>query len=129
MPKKRCTECGSIKDESDFYSHTTASDGLRCACKICSRARSKRDSIKRRNKKISELKTGQIKVRIIHQQEKPTGTCFICRQEKPVDIDHCHKTGLTRGLLCRSCNVGLGFFRDNVESLRNAVVYLSPKIT
>lgn len=39
-------------------------------------------------------------------------------------IDHDHKTGKVRGLLCHNCNHGLGNFADNVESLQNAINYL-----
>jgi hypothetical protein len=38
--------------------------------------------------------------------------------------DHDHKTGQKRGLLCSSCNGGLGFFRDNPTLLRLAAFYL-----
>lgn len=61
--------------------------------------------------------------------------CAICKQEeKAIDIrtgqiyelavDHCHKTGKVRGLLCSSCNQGLGMFKDNIEYLREAIEYL-----
>jgi hypothetical protein len=39
-------------------------------------------------------------------------------------IDHDHKTGLVRGLLCKHCNQGLGHFRDSTTFLHNAVGYL-----
>lgn len=53
--------------------------------------------------------------------------CLICKQElceKTKRVDHCHSTGKIRGLLCNLCNVGLGAFKDNIESLQNAIVYL-----
>lgn len=39
-------------------------------------------------------------------------------------FDHCHDTGIFRGWLCRSCNVGLGFLGDNIEGLEKAITYL-----
>lgn len=39
-------------------------------------------------------------------------------------IDHDHATGATRGVLCQSCNLGLGHFRDDPIALANAIDYL-----
>lgn len=61
------------------------------------------------------------------------GRCAICgstkafnsRKEASLHVDHCHDTGMVRGLLCRRCNSGLGHFRDNLELLTRAIDYLS----
>lgn len=56
--------------------------------------------------------------------------CKICGNTKSnhrneiLYIDHCHTTGKIRGLLCHHCNVGLGGFKDNIESLSKAIKYL-----
>ena len=39
-------------------------------------------------------------------------------------VDHCHKTKIVRGILCRKCNQGLGLFNDNPQLLRSAASYL-----
>ena len=53
------------------------------------------------------------------------GKCAICKNPmlKP-NIDHCHKTNIIRGLLCRECNYMLGFADDNIVTLKNAIEYL-----
>lgn len=60
--------------------------------------------------------------------ENQSGRCAICREIfiKPSDacIDHSHKTGKVRGLLCRKCNAGIGFFCDNSKLLTKAIKYL-----
>ena len=43
---------------------------------------------------------------------------------KSLCVDHNHDTGELRGILCRSCNVGLGNFKDNIDLLKKAVQYL-----
>lgn len=40
------------------------------------------------------------------------------------NTDHCHKTGVVRGITCRTCNQGLGSFKDNPETLVRAAIYL-----
>ena len=51
--------------------------------------------------------------------------CAICKEfmQSP-HIDHCHKTGKVRGLLCQTCNSGLGMFHDQPDQLRAAAEYL-----
>lgn len=50
--------------------------------------------------------------------------CLICKHESVLEVDHCHKTGKIRGLLCHQCNVGLGYFKDNIDNLIAAQKYL-----
>ena len=63
------------------------------------------------------------------------GVCAACKKpesivntrlNKLLDLaaDHCHKTGRFRGLLCGRCNRGLGYLLDDLETLRNLVLYL-----
>ena len=58
--------------------------------------------------------------------KKQRNHCGICRKKfrKTPHIDHSHKTGRNRGLLCDDCNLGLGRFKDSVRILRNAIKYL-----
>lgn len=56
------------------------------------------------------------------------GVCAICNNKCSVrerlSIDHCHDTKIVRGLLCNSCNLGLGYFKDTPERLESAAKYL-----
>ena len=58
--------------------------------------------------------------------ETQNSVCAICNQEMMVvNIDHCHSTGKVRGLLCTSCNTGIGKLKDNVKILQSAIEYLT----
>jgi hypothetical protein len=61
--------------------------------------------------------------------EQQLGKCKICgtHQENLPEIlhvDHCHVTGKVRGLLCRSCNSGIGFLKDDEKIVSKALLYL-----
>lgn len=51
-----------------------------------------------------------------------------CTYEKRVVIDHCHRTGVFRGLLCQACNVAAGWIRDSPERARKLATYLERPI-
>ncbi len=60
--------------------------------------------------------------------QEQDGVCKICKG-KPIararlSVDHCHKTGKVRGLLCLLCNSALGKFKDDKILLARAIVYL-----
>lgn len=68
------------------------------------------------------------------QLSKQKNVCAICKQPETavirgkvisMPVDHCHKTGKARGLICTKCNRGLGLFSDNVDVLKSAIHYLN----
>ncbi len=60
------------------------------------------------------------------------GCCFICgihqsEVKQRLCIDHDHRTGEIRKLLCSNCNRGLGYFKDDPKILRIAAEYLQSR--
>lgn len=64
------------------------------------------------------------------------GVCALCRQPEThvrrgkvvqLSVDHDHDTGEVRGLLCNSCNRGIGFLREDPVILARAIDYLAPR--
>lgn len=66
---------------------------------------------------------------------KQNNRCALCLKEETakdhrgrsirrLSVDHCHKTGKVRGLLCYRCNLMLGYSKDDKETLKRAIEYL-----
>ncbi len=66
------------------------------------------------------LSIEEFQERNIAQESK----CAICRRIKPLAVDHCHKTGKVRGLLCKKCNLALGYIDDTIELAEAMKCYL-----
>ncbi len=101
-------------------SHGTTGYSQGCKCEICRTSNAARKYVKRYGITIDEYDT------LLRSQN---GVCAICSRE-PVDgqrlaVDHDHKTGKVRGLLCFKCNTGLGHLGDSLDTLKRAVDYLS----
>lgn len=65
--------------------------------------------------------------------ERQEGCCAICKKEesgmrlgriKSLSVDHCHTTGKVRGLLCQSCNTGIGLLKEDTKLFMAAIEYL-----
>ena len=56
------------------------------------------------------------------------GACAVCKKQntdwKCLAVDHDHATGKVRGLLCRPCNMALGFIHDEIETAESMVSYI-----
>jgi len=129
---KLCSKCSLVKNVSEFDFNRGRGDGYQSRCKIC-----RRDS-KRVEWSISSEaeRTRKILIKyglLYHEYEAmlvaQDFACLICKTGfaeigKPPCIDHSHKTGAVRGLLCHGCNVGLGFFNDDVVIMQNAIEYI-----
>ncbi len=126
---RTCSKCKKLKPNSDYHSHTR--DGkkqLQGYCKFCDGERQRLFSPEKTRNRSLKCKYG-ISLEIYYAMLKSqNGGCAICGKEnahgKPLAVDHNHKTGSVRGLLCFSCNVSIGHFGDDVNILRLAIRYL-----
>jgi len=122
--KKKCPKCNQSKELKAFSKDKTTKDGLQVYCKSCwaniHRKRAYNLSFENYNKML--IQQG--------------GVCAICKNQetaihrntketKRLAIDHDHKTGKIRGLLCSRCNNMLGFALNSPNTLANAISYLT----
>ena len=137
---RTCKKCKLPKNTSEFYTHDTGK--LLRTCKECLSKYYKDKNVGPRDDnsktpfqlkmKIYDLKTkyGLSLEDFKGLLKKQDGRCAICKvkgQEsvtRLLCVDHCHKTGEVRGLLCTKCNSGIGYLGDNLERLISAVSYL-----
>lgn len=146
MEEKVCSSCGLSKPLSDFYKEPRVKDGRfrrckACHCKTTKEYREKNPEIYRKaslkhwrslddKKKQARwikrygLSAEQYYKMLAEQKE----VCKICGQKcstkQTLCVDHCHKTGKIRGLLCVKCNTSLGMLNDDVSLFYKAVEYL-----
>ena len=128
ISSKRCPSCKTDKDVKEFGVDKRAKNGIAVYCKSCNRKKSQKQ--RDRNPDLSRknhlryrygLTLEQTADMLLQQKCK----CAICGcEDKRLVIDHCHKTGKVRELLCDPCNQGIGFLRDNINTLENAITYL-----
>ncbi len=128
MLKKKCLKC-----ENEFvaiFNNRGGNEQVYCGGK-CRMAAAGLRNYHRRNttredQKNSDLKknygiTLKVYNNIIELQNK---RCYICDNETKLYVDHCHTSGRIRGLLCNTCNLGLGAFKDSIANLEKAISYL-----
>jgi hypothetical protein len=128
MNSKLCRCCNTDKPLSEYYANYTI-------CKPCKNEQSKQwnknnvDKVKITRRKVSLKKKYGITVdeynlKLEAQQHK----CAVCGgvdNNKSLAVDHCHKTGKIRDLLCMSCNLVLGKVNDSPELLIKLANYLT----
>ena len=126
-----CPTCDKDKPEEDFYP-SVRNRQVAC-CKKCrslqsSQNRNPMGERKRRLKNTYNITEEEL----LQLAEKQEYKCAICKKKisiisssKGLVIDHCHKTGKVRGLLCYSCNTLIGLAKENPEILKSAINYVS----
>ena len=126
-PTKRCPMCRTTKPVEDFPRNRGTRDGRATYCKPCHNERMKQASerlygghaefLRKRRYGIGADEVAEL----VRQQG---GVCAICGIPDPTHIDHSHQTGQVRGILCFSCNRGLGKAGDRMDTLRAMIAYL-----
>ena len=139
---RTCIKCGETKDIEEFYKSRRRKDNYSIRytteCKECA-LKNRREHYKENKDRILDehrfRSYGVTKEGYEQMFEDQDGKCAICKRGesaranltgkvRALAVDHCHLTGHVRGLLCRTCNLGIGHFDDNLEFLKEAVKYL-----
>jgi len=129
-----CTKCCVTKNLDQFHKRTALKRGHDSWCKDCKaiyrkqyfKANYHKETTRSRIKAWKylgvDISYEEYQKRVLHLN----GKCELCSNDtQTLHVDHCHKTGQVRGLLCGSCNRGLGLFKDSKDVLKEAINYLS----
>lgn len=143
MPvNKMCTVCKVAKPFEDFYHGLKAKKQQYATNKVYPHARCKDCDHARVRTYHKNNRAKVVKQQLISHRRREYGLteeqyndmissqnnmCAICNKtsHKTLHIDHDHETGKVRGLLCSNCNTGIGFFKDDISLLNNAIDYLA----
>ena len=136
---KSCAKCGVIQPVEEFgliFSKNKQTKYRASYCKKCNVIHSRQWRIKNPEKAKTKTQTWRNnhykKYGITLQKyeelvQLQNNLCAICGrppESRNLHVDHCHKTGKIRGLLCRRCNRGIGILRDSTEIMTKAISYL-----
>ncbi len=137
---KKCPSCEEEKPRSEFGKHAKRYDGLQSICRVCFKSLRARWDLRNRESELAKSKEQWSNIRranhLMHEYGidewdyaemyvKQGAACAICKRFVDVaQVDHDHSTGKVRGLLCNSCNLALGMFKDSPEIILRAYSYL-----
>lgn len=131
---RTCSKCKESKPLGAFSFNRRALGTRQSQCKPCilvsTRAWKQRNLEKFKRyqfRKKLEERYGLSLDQYSEMLKNQGGCCKICGspQKKRLAVDHCHTSGLVRGLLCDLCNRGLGYFKDSPNVLTKAADYLT----
>ena len=144
--EKACRKCGTITPLEKLARGAKHTAGRRWLCKECVNASQRARYCPERNRKYKQKYDAQDPLRKRRSVlktlygltledfdtllQKQNNRCAICNTTTPggrwqtFHIDHCHETKQIRGLLCTSCNNGLGRFKHDSALLQKAALYL-----
>jgi hypothetical protein len=127
---KICSKCKT--QQTEFYKDARMPDGLRPDCKECFKGHMKAG--RKSNPELYQNQELKKHYGITVTQYKQMladqgGGCKICGSrtgigKRKLAVDHDHKTGQVRGVLCNLCNRGLGAFKDDPVLIQAAIAYL-----
>jgi Recombination endonuclease VII len=133
---RRCCVCKALKNRDDFWHSKMTKDGLARECKECMTVRNKKSAIKHAVKRRALHRNYNLKKlynitadRFDEMVQEQEGKCAICSDDitnsgKNPCVDHNHKTGNVRSILCQNCNFAIGGFKEDVNILNSAIEYL-----
>jgi hypothetical protein len=112
------------KSWAEIDAEIVARRALEKAARKASRTPEEIERSRAHGRRLRLAKYGLTEVEFGRMQMEAGRFCRLCLVRPPEAIDHCHKTGRVRGLLCGGCNMAIGGFLDDPDTMRRAAAYL-----
>lgn len=143
VEQKKCKDCNETKSTIEFYVSNRSSDGFAPRCKVCHLKKNpvnkerKRQYFQENKDKFENNRLWRAYGITLHDYNtmllNQNFSCAICSYSvkdsaRKLDVDHCHKTGRVRGLLCNRCNKFLGMIDVNNSVIQNLIEYLKAEV-
>jgi Autographiviridae endonuclease VII len=155
---KFCGGCKQTKFLSEYTPSRRYNTGVESKCKLCrnkfmreNRAKDperhrhycRKHNAKRKNdpayiaarsNRNYKKKYGLSKQEVQYLHTIQNNKCAICdvpastQRYGVLKVDHNHTTGNIRGLLCSACNLGIGYFKENITAIKEAANYLDLRV-
>ncbi|MEU8154311.1 endonuclease VII domain-containing protein [Micromonospora sp. NPDC048986] len=123
-----CVGCGTAEPSAEFPRNRSDSTGYGTYCKPChnnGRTHETKQRLYGGNREYHlRRRYGVGEKEFQELLAEQGGVCAIRGGADPQHLDHDHRTGWVRGILCFNCNGGLGQFRDSPMRLARAITYL-----
>lgn len=147
---KICTSCGKDKPRDEYHLRSKVSGWIQSKCKNCHKKASRNfhknnpgkhteysKAQRKKNPEKFKAKAHRSRLKYLYglsneqfdsMFKSQNGACAICEKQnlngKRLCVDHDHKTGKVRGLLCNQCNGFLGAISDDKSKAARAISYL-----
>lgn len=123
--RKSCSSC-SVVLTNDNWDTRGKTKGTVFRCRSCVAASVRNTPNRKEWQKEYDLKRNY-DITLGQYKEMSLHGCSICSSKENLVVDHCHTSLVVRGVLCASCNKGLGMFQDDIERMGKAIGYLNSK--
>lgn len=132
---KRCRICEQEKDLDCFYvTSARTKDGHRHECKTCWNKKARGYYLENKER-VSEInKIGHFRRKyglslddLERLKKWANHRCEICNKERPLVVDHSHRTGKVRGMLCNPCNQALGSIEESPATAATMLTYITKR--
>ena len=122
---KKCPKCSKTKSVNDFHKDKTRKDGFDTYCKECAKKKGELSRKKYYCKSYFGMSIKEYEDTHRRLFKIQNGKCYLCGKSSCIlRLDHNHKTGNVRTLLCEHCNLFVGKIEKDLDFVNSIIKYI-----